>query len=37
MSPKLKNIFKIISLICALLAGGGLASCNVTNFGPTLF
>ena len=37
MSKTRKLIFKALSYIFALLAGGSLASCNFTNVTPLIF
>lgn len=37
MSKKTKRILKILSYLLALLAGGGMASCNFMNLYPTIY
>ena len=37
MSPKLRNFLKFLSYVLAMLAGGGMASCNFMNLGPIIY
>jgi hypothetical protein len=37
MSPKVRKFLKFLSYLLAMLAGGGMASCNFMNLGPVIY
>lgn len=37
MSPKARNFLRFLSYLLAVLAGGGMASCNFMNLGPIVY